>query len=59
MCRERWSTFESHGRKTFSERNVCEEGGVSIDCTKTKLEPQAISIRRRESQRNERYQSGG
>ena len=24
-----WSVFESHGKNTFSERNVC-EGGVSI-----------------------------
>ena len=38
MCRETWSTIESHGRKTFSERDVCVEGGVSIDCTKTKLD---------------------
>ena len=25
-----WSVFESHKRNTFSEWNVCEEGGVSI-----------------------------
>ena len=27
-----WSVFESHSRRnTFCERNVCEEGGVSIE----------------------------
>ena len=25
-----WSVFESHSRNNFSERNICEEGGVSI-----------------------------
>ena len=26
-----WSVFESHSRNTFCKRNVCEEGGVSIE----------------------------
>ena len=30
MQRKPWSVVESHGRNTFSDQNVCEEGGVSI-----------------------------
>ena len=26
-----WSVFETHSRNTFCERNVCEEGGGSIE----------------------------
>ena len=46
------SVFESHSRNTFCERNVCQEGGVSI----VRKQNLSRAICQRESQRNERYQ---
>ena len=51
-----WSVLELRTRNTFCERNVCEEGGVSIA---RKQNQSRKLFRQRESQRNERYQVAG